>query len=413
LKHFAIHAAEFSESNTLVQQLLKGNGAPDFSYLKEKKGVVFSEAVLEKFLEEDYRHGHSKLNDQIDRSIRTFSSGEKRKALLEHLLNQQPDFLVLDNPFDCLDRESVAMLKRKLVEISENVPIVQLLKRTEDLLPFIIKVFLPEERKMISVDDFLKLQKELQETDPDLFSEIPPAPGKYLDIPEVLVEMKNVCVNYDEKPILKNITWSIKKGEFWELSGPNGSGKTTLLDMIYGDNPKAYGIDLFLFGNRKGSGESVWDIKKKIGYFSPAITELFKGNHTLEQMLISGLVDSVGLYQKPSDKQGFLAQQWLRTLGLWEQRNKRFRSVSLLQQRMVLIARAMIKHPPLLILDEPSTALDEKSALELTKLINIFSEESGTTILYVSHRREKDLQPQFVLELTPSVEGSIAKVIKN
>lgn len=413
MKHFAIHAAEFSESNTLVQQLLKGNGAPDFSYLKEKKGVVFSEAVLEKFLEEDYRHGHSKLNDQIDRSIRTFSSGEKRKALLEHLLNQQPDFLVLDNPFDCLDRESVAMLKRKLVEISENVPIVQLLKRTEDLLPFIIKVFLPEERKMISVDDFLKLQKELQETDPDLFSEIPPAPGKYLDIPEVLVEMKNVCVNYDEKPILKNITWSIKKGEFWELSGPNGSGKTTLLDMIYGDNPKAYGIDLFLFGNRKGSGESVWDIKKKIGYFSPAITELFKGNHTLEQMLISGLVDSVGLYQKPSDKQGFLAQQWLRTLGLWEQRNKRFRSVSLLQQRMVLIARAMIKHPPLLILDEPSTALDEKSALELTKLINIFSEESGTTILYVSHRREKDLQPQFVLELTPSVEGSIAKVIKN
>ncbi|PAM96108.1 hypothetical protein B4N84_04035, partial [Flavobacterium sp. IR1] len=156
-KHFAIHAAGFSESNTLVQQLLKGNGAPDFSYLKEKKGVVFSEAVLEKFLEEDYRHGHSKLNDQKDRSIRTFSSGEKRKALLEHLLNQQPDFLVLDNPFDCLDRESVAMLKRKLVEISENVPIVQLLKRTEDLLPFIIKVFLPEERKMISVDDFLKL----------------------------------------------------------------------------------------------------------------------------------------------------------------------------------------------------------------------------------------------------------------
>ena len=413
MKHYAIHAAELSEIDQFLQQLLNGKAAPELSDLKEKKGVVFSEAVLEKFLEEDYRHGSSALNDQKDRSIRTFSSGEKRKALLEHLLNQQPDFLVLDNPFDCLDRESVVMLKRKFEEISKNVLIVQLLKRTEDLLPFITKIFLPEEQRIITADDFLKLQKEYREGNPDLFAEIPRAPGKFLDIPEVLVEMKNVCVNYDEKPILKNITWSIKKGEFWELSGPNGSGKTTLLDMIYGDNPKAYGIDLFLFGNRKGSGESVWEIKKKIGYFSPAITELFKGNHTLEQMLISGLVDSVGLYQKPSDKQCFLAQQWLRTLGLWEQRNKRFRSVPLLQQRMILIGRAMIKHPPLLILDEPSTALDERSALQLTKLINIFSEESDTAILYVSHRREKSLKPQFVLELTPSAEGSTAKVIKN
>ncbi|GHA26027.1 hypothetical protein GCM10007103_04130 [Salinimicrobium marinum] len=412
MKHFAIHATGHSENNRFEQQLLNGNAVPALSDLKGKEGVVFSEAVLEKFLEEDYRHGYSKLNAEKDRSIRTFSSGEKRKALLIYLLNQKPDFLILDNPFDCLDRESVKMLKRRFEEISEKVLIVQLLKRTEDLLPFVAEVFLSEEQKFIAVDDFLKLQKKNQQ-DQDLFTEIPPAPGEYVDIPEMLVEMKNVSVSYNEKPILKNINWSIKKGEFWELSGPNGSGKTTLLDMIYGDNPKAYGVDLFLFGNRKGSGESVWDIKKKIGYFSPAITELFKGTHTIEQMLISGLVDSVGLYQKPSDKQLFLAQKWLKTLGLLEKKNKIFRSVPLLQQRMILIARAMIKHPPLLILDEPSTSLDEKSALTLTNLINIFSEESETAILYVSHRREKGLNPQFVLELTPSAEGSTAKVIKN
>lgn len=412
--HYAIYEGEFSQNHKLVQQLLKGEPIAELQELKGGKGVVFSEAVLEKFLEEDHRHGYSKLNDVKGRSIRTFSSGEKRKALLEYLMDQKPDFLVLESPFDCLDKESVVMLKRRFEEISEQIPIVQLLKRIEDLLPFMTEVFLLKEQKIIAVNDFLKLQKEvLQQRDEDFFTAIPPPLDKYVDIPEVLVELKNVSVSYNEIPILKDINWTVKKGEFWELSGPNGSGKTTMLDMIYGDNPKAYGVDLYLFGNRKGSGESVWEIKKKIGYFSPAITELFKGTHTIEQMLISGLVDSVGLYQKPSDKQTSLAQKWLKTLGLLKEKNSVFRSIPLVQQRMVLIARAMIKHPPLLILDEPSTSLDEKAALTLTKLVNEFAAESETTILYVSHRHEKGLHPQLTYKLVPSRNGSIGKVIKN
>ena len=410
MKHYAIHGEDVPVKGKWVQQLLKGQPVSEMQEMRGKKGALFSDVVLEKFLEEDHRHGYSALNKSYDRSILTSSSGEKRKALLRHLLDQLPDFLILSDPFDCLDRESVLILKKELQEVSNRIAIVQLLNRKEDLLEFVTDVLLIKEEKWITVDEFRTIQIENKEKDePEI--KIPPAPEEFADIPEILIQMNDVSVNYGERPVFKDINWTIKKGEFWQLSGPNGSGKTTLLNMIYGDNPKAYGVNLILFGKRKGSGESVWDIKRKIGYFSPSITELFKRTHSVEQMLISGLVDSVGLYQRPSDKQVFLARQWLSALNLLGERNRHFREMSLLKQRMVLIARAMIKHPPLLILDEPSTSLDEHSALILKKLINNFAEKSETSILYVSHRREKGLKPQFTYELVPTEDGSVGRVI--
>ena len=239
---------------------------------------------------------------------------------------------------------------------------------------------------------------------------IPAAPKVFEGIPESLIQLKNVNVAYEDRPILSNISWEVKRSEFWKLTGPNGSGKTTILSMIYGDNPKAYGVDLFLFGKKKGSGESVWEIKKKIGYFSPSITELFIRRNSVEEMLISGLVDSIGLYQKPSDKQRALAKQWLETLGFQEKAKKVFNDLSNLEKRMLLIARAMIKHPPLLILDEPSTGLDDKSALKITNLINHIAAQSDTAIIYVSHRKEKGLHPDFEYELFPTENGSVGKI---
>ncbi|MDN3595341.1 ATP-binding cassette domain-containing protein [Zunongwangia endophytica] len=410
MTHIAIYAENYRAVAKLIADINNDKKVAGFEEFQYKKGLEHSEAVLQNFIKEDQKHGNSILVKEENRSLRTFSSGEKRKALLEYLLKKEPDYLILDDPFDCLDVQSVASFKQRLTELESDFSMLQIFRRKEDILDFIDTVLtFDTEENIVLKDkiDFSENDNQFLEQE----STIPPAPKVFENIPEVLLRLENVTVSYKERRILNNISWEVKRGEFWKLTGPNGSGKTTILSMVYGDNPKAYGVDLFLFGNKKGSGESVWDIKKKIGYFSPAITELFNRRNTVEDMVISGLLDSVGLYQKPSDKQKALAQQWLETLGFQNKAKKVFNDLPNLEKRMILIARAMIKHPPLLILDEPSTGLDDKSALKITNLINQIAAQSETAIIYVSHRKEKGLHPDFEYELFPSVGGSEGKEI--
>lgn len=409
MRHLAIYARDHKLVSRLIDDLKKDKKVPGFEGLQHKNGFEHSEAVLQNFIKDDQKHGNSVLVKDESRSLRTFSSGEKRKALLEYLLKKQPEYLILDDPFDCLDVQSVANFKERLAEVKSDFILVQIFRREEDILPF-IDIILDFDGTGNTIfknkADFIENKQGFLEE----IKRIPAAPKVFEGIPESLIKLKNVNVAYEDRPILSNISWEVKRSEFWKLTGPNGSGKTTILSMIYGDNPKAYGVDLFLFGKKKGSGESVWEIKKKIGYFSPSITELFIRRNSVEEMLISGLVDSIGLYQKPSDKQRALAKQWLGTLGFQEKAKKVFNDLSNLEKRMLLIARAMIKHPPLLILDEPSTGLDDKSALKITNLINHIAAQSDTAIIYVSHRKEKGLHPDFEYELFPTENGSVGKI---
>ena len=409
MRHLGIYARDHKLVSRLIDDLKKDKKVPGFEELQHKNGFEHSEAVLQNFIKEDQKHGNSVLIKDESRSLRTFSSGEKRKALLEYLLKKQPEYLILDDPFDCLDVQSVANFKERLAEVKSDFILVQIFRREEDILPF-IDIILDFDGTGNTIfknkADFIENKQGFLEE----IKRIPAAPKVFEGIPESLIKLKNVNVAYEDRPILSNISWEVKRSEFWKLTGPNGSGKTTILSMIYGDNPKAYGVDLFLFGKKKGSGESVWEIKKKIGYFSPSITELFIRRNSVEEMLISGLVDSIGLYQKPSDKQRALAKQWLETLGFQEKAKKVFNDLSNLEKRMLLIARAMIKHPPLLILDEPSTGLDDKSALKITNLINHIAAQSDTAIIYVSHRKEKGLHPDFEYELFPTENGSVGKI---
>lgn len=409
MRHLGIYARDHKLVSRLIDDLKKDKKVPGFEELQHKHGFEHSEAVLQNFIKDDQKHGNSVLVKDESRSLRTFSSGEKRKALLEYLLKKQPEYLILDDPFDCLDVQSVANFKERLAEVKSDFILVQIFRREEDILPF-IDIILDFDGAGNTIfknkADFIENKQRFLEE----IKRIPAAPKVFEGIPESLIQLKNVNVAYEDRPILSNISWEVKRSEFWKLTGPNGSGKTTILSMIYGDNPKAYGVDLFLFGKKKGSGESVWEIKKKIGYFSPSITELFIRRNSVEEMLISGLVDSIGLYQKPSDKQRALAKQWLETLGFQEKAKKVFNDLSNLEKRMLLIARAMIKHPPLLILDEPSTGLDDKSALKITNLINHIAAQSDTAIIYVSHRKEKGLHPDFEYELFPTENGSVGKI---
>ena len=399
-KHYSLDSSTLKLTPDFVNELLT------LDFLKtdtEKSGLFFSDYTLKHYLEKEYKYDIKIITDEQD-SLLNKSTGERRMLLFKYLINQNPDFLIIDNPFDTLDTHHVKLLKAQLCDLSFHTTIVQLYRRKEDVLPFITTELNIDSEFKISA----KKSSEERETiaSSELYDEFPQSLSNFNVIPESIVRFENVSVSYGEKSILRAINWEIKKGESWYLKGPNGSGKTTLINMISGDNTKGYGQKLYLFDKQKGSGESVWDIKQKIGLFTTNLTEHFDGSSTVIEMILSGFFDSVGLIDKPSNLQSKIAEQWLSLLSLLTQRNTRFSTLNESQKRMILIARAMIKQPPLLILDEPTSSLDDIGAQRVISLIKRIVNQSNTALIYVSHRQEKNLILDYTFELIANKSGS-------
>ena len=410
--HRAVFLSNNANKNYLVQQLISGRADTLFGIINLQKVVLFSSISLNEFIEEEEKHEEWTVSKNYNRGIRCLSSGEQKKALLAYLLKQNPDFIILDNPFDNLDLTNQLTLLEEITELSSRISVIQLINRTRDLLPFIEKaVKVDDNNAIVTIENLHDYIKSTQSNNANTCkTSVPPPIKEYILESNELVSFKDVTVRYDERIIVRDVNWTIKKGDFWQLVGPNGSGKTTLLTLINGDNPKAYNQNLTLFGKRKGSGESVWEIKQKVGYLTPSMTDLFSTRHTVEEMIISGFLDSIGLYKHPSDRQVRLAEEWLDLIEMSHLKKAVFCSLSLGQQRLILVARAMVKHPPLLILDEAMSGLDDYNATIVTSLINKIAAESKTTILYVSHRIEEGLTPNKIFELTPSENGSTGTV---
>ncbi|MGB7395486.1 MAG: ATP-binding cassette domain-containing protein [Pricia sp.] len=409
-EHWAVFINNTSDKSHFIDMILRGNLPEYFMTLQDKKGAIFSPLALEQFMDEENRHGHRILTVATGQSLQSMSSGERKKALLRHILKSDPDYMILDNPFDNLDRDTQEELKVKLQSVSQKITLIQLSSRKSDLLPFIDRFLELDGKELVAVKYGETVGGDHKTG--KFKGEIPPS-SKPVDFEgNILIELINVNVFYGNKPILKNINWTIRKGEFWELRGKNGSGKTTILSMITGENPKGYGQELYIFGRKKGSGESIWDIKKNIGYFTPSMTDRFSGYHSVESMIVSGLNDSIGLYVKPTEVQLRLAKQWLQLIGLADAKDRLFQDLSMGQKRLVMCARAMVKHPPLLILDEPTAGLDDVSAVLFVDLVNAFAQESDTTIIFVSHRKEPGLEPQSIYELKLTPKGSTGRVLE-
>jgi len=413
LNHYAIFLSNWSDKNSISEQLLSKNLSGVLANFNEIKGIFFSKISITKILEEEDRHGFTDVTKSLNRSLKSMSSGEQKKVFLHYLLDKKFDFIILDNPFDNLDIATRERLKIMLCEASEKTIFIQLVHRERDLLPFIDNIVTVENKHdfVLQSDKQAFLQHYHATQENHFTGEVPPPLRIYENMQKDLIKFQNVKVSYNEKPILQDITWTIRKGEFWHLRGPNGSGKTTILSMITGDNPKGYGQNLTLFGTKKGSGESIWTIKENIGYVTPSMTDLFSTRHTLEQMLISGFHDSIGLYVYPTDSEVSTANSWLKLIGMEHLTDKLFCLLSIGQQRMALVVRAMIKHPPLLILDEPIAGLDDYHSLFVVSLINKIADESNTAILYVSHQDEEGLFPKNIFELIPTENGSIGRAM--
>jgi molybdate transport system ATP-binding protein len=328
----------------------------------------------------------------LKQRLRALSTGETRKLMLIKALSNRPELIVLDEPFDGLDVQSVELLRSVLIELSASMTMVFVVNRLDEIPVFITHygyVKNGELQQQLATpdlkqrDDLFKLL-HLQQTDLTIPSKDVAHSAPEFSEPE-LVRLQNASVSYSGKVIFNHLNWTIKARQHWQLSGQNGSGKTCLLNLITGDNPQCYNNDIKVFGYQRGSGESIWQIKQHIGYISNALHMEYRVSISALNTIVSGFYDSIGLYQKPTQIQLDIAIQWLALLGLSELKNTPFTQLSFGDQRMLLIARAMVKHPTLLILDEPCLGLDEANRQRVLLLIEKICTAGSSTVIYVNH----------------------------
>ena len=332
----------------------------------------------------------------MDRAFRKLSTGETRKVMLIRALATDPELLVLDEPFDGLDHESHEWLRGHLTELAATIPMVLVLNRLDECPDFVTDVAYVDDGRLtqrVSRSDetaFAELTQllhlktsdlELPDADPSI--DLPP-----LDPTDPLVRLTGATVRYEANTVFEGLDWTVEAGQHWQVTGPNGSGKTCLLSLITGDHPQCYVNDVFVFGFQRGSGESIWQIKQYLGYVSTALQWEYRVSTSLRNVIISGFHDSIGLYTKPSDTEKAIADQWLAVLGMTGRADEPFTGCSFGEQRLLLIARAMVKQPPLLILDEPCNGLDDLNRQLVLALIERICAGSTTTVLYVNHREQ-------------------------
>ena len=330
----------------------------------------------------------------LTQGFRNLSSGESRKLMLMRALTSEADLLILDEPFEGMDALSCEYLKEFLDRLSQSTQIIFILNRFDEIQPFTTHIAYMEEGRLthqISREDdeaLLGLHQllHLKTTNLNIPEADSNARAPELSATDPLVRIRNGRVAYGETVIFKDLDWTIERGQHWQVTGPNGSGKTCLLNLITGDHPQCYVNDIFVFGMQRGNGESIWDIKQYLGYVSSALQWEYNVSVSVKNAIISGFFDSIGIYQKYSDQQSQIADHWLALLGMEARANQPFSQLSFGDQRLVLIARAMVKHPPLLILDEPCLGLDELNRQLVLALIEKICRGSETTVLYVNHR---------------------------
>mgnify|MGYP002852393254 CR=1 FL=1 len=366
----------------------------------------------------------------LDRGLKFMSTGEIRRTLLCRALLSKKRLLILSDPFAGLDIQSRAILLdffKTIVKHHSNsqtgTSVIMAMERYHEIPQTITHVLEFSDQKISfcgTKSDYEKIleqrnceKQKSREREKELFVEelksIQTETQFTHEIQEnsgeTLIQMNNINVGWDGHKVLDNLNWTVQAGEHWLIRGPNGSGKTTLLELITGDNHQVFSNEVYLFGAKRGSGETIWDIKKKLGIVSYRLHVEYRmvGGTSLESVIISGFHDSIGLYQQKSDVEAQAAKKWLALGGFAGRENQNFSSLSYGEQRAILILRAAVKQPKVLILDEPCHGLDEHYRVKILDLLESIAQTNTTTLLHVTHDPTEALVAEkHILELLPN-----------
>jgi molybdate transport system ATP-binding protein len=314
-------------------------------------------------------------------SLLHLSSGEHKRFQLIKAFLQTADVYIFDSPFVGLDINSRKNLSRIINEKSTSATII-IITDVEDAPSCVTHVAELENGKLKSFET--KESYEPSALSHELLTHFIPQQNN-IDAFNVAIQLENVSVAYGDKQILSNVNWQINRGERWLLKGVNGAGKSTLISLITGDHPQAYANKVFLFDKKRGSGESIWDIKKKIGFVSPELHWYFDKTISVYHTIASGFFDTIGVYKKLSEEQHTIVQQWLSFLNITAKAQFTLSTLSTSRQRLALLARALVKNPSLLILDEPCQGLDDQQVKDFVAFIDALCMQSNKTLIYVSH----------------------------
>ena len=326
-----------------------------------------------------------RMEPLLDKYLILLSSGELRKFKLAASLFSNPKVLIMENPFIGLDAQTRDQLKELLAMLAreQGLQMILVLAKTDEIPNFITHI--------VEVHGMQVLPKRVSQRDGSSViprADITEEPSLCDTAPEV-IRFNKVTIRYGERTILKDLDWTVRRGEHWSLSGQNGSGKSTLLSLVCADNPQSYACDISLFGHQRGSGESIWDIKRHIGYVSPEMHRSYRQNIPAIQIVASGLKDTIGLYARPTEAEKAECRKWMDTFGIGHLADRRFLEMSSGEQRLVLLARAFVKNPDLLILDEPLHGLDDENRRMVKDIVDDYCREPSRTLIYVTHYREE------------------------
>ena len=339
------------------------------------------------------------IEPMLAKKVVHLSSGELRKMELVHNLSSSPRVLIMDNPFIGLDAETRRQLYLLLEELAHSgtLQVVLVLSMMDDVPDFIThvvtvadgkvgeKLTLEQYRSGYAASDAARraAEEELFSALDRRIAELPYSNENYIS--EEIIRFNNVNIRYGERTILKDLNWTVRRGDVWALRGGNGSGKSTLLSLVCADNPQAYACDISLFGRKRGTGESIWEIKKHIGYVSPEMHRAYMKDMPAIEIVASGLFDTIGLYRRPHPDMMGICEWWMDIFGVAHLKDKSFMQLSSGEQRICLLARAFVKDPELLILDEPLHGLDTYNRRRVKRIIEAFCRRRDKTLIMVTH----------------------------
>ena len=389
----SISLVSFEEQQTVFENELK-LAATDL--LPESETATLTASFLPRNRLDDPLLDTLNLRHRLQSPYTHLSTGESRKLLIAQAILRGAQLLVLDNPFDSLDPSACEGLAECLYTVWQGGTTLVLLLSNRNDIPSWCPLLATVDRRCLRSYGGLGSTTAQQALD-QLF-----APAAQPDWPEqaihlsefthdFIVDIRNASVRYGEKCVFEDLSFQLAPLEHALVTGDNGSGKSTLLGLITGDNPQCYSNNVKVLGYSRGGGESIWELKHQMGIVSSELHRLYRVRCDALTVVCSGFFDSIGVYDPVNEFQLGIARQWLSAAGLAGREADAFHRMSYGEQRLVLIARALVKSPLLLVLDEPTQGLDEVNRSRVLNLLTTLEAREHTTLIFVSHRLDEHL----------------------